>query len=396
MLYQTLAKMKHKKPIDDKTGFDIAEEFSRFDQRNEIYCRSEWDPEIKSKNATDFFSGHYMPNARARKADGFGQRDYALRNATWHVTNVLRDLRRKSDDRKEGFFDTFTAHEEGWPDPYPFESAEAATLNLKKAARAMGAGLLGVCEYDERWIYSARFSEKTKESKPIDIPEDLPRVIVVGEPMDLGLTATVPSALSGAATGMGYTHDTVVLLTLTQYIRNLGYRAIASINDSALAIPLAVQAGLGEVGRHSLLITEEYGPRLRLGKIFTDMPLVISEPKRFGVKEFCDICQRCSSACPPKAIPSGAPSREAYSVSNLKGVLKWTTWAEKCFRFWAGQNSDCSICIRVCPYNRDFCKWYNRLWRKLAGTRLRRLMLQMDVWFFDRKRESSTRWWSRN
>jgi epoxyqueuosine reductase len=385
--------MNNKKPIDEKTGFDLSDEFSRFDQRNEIYCRSEWDPEIQSKKATEFFDGHYMPKARARKADGFGQRDYALRNATWHVTNVLRDLRRESDDRKEGFFDTFTAHEEGWPEPYVFESEADATKNLRRAAKTMGAGMLGVCVYDERWMYSARFSEKTKESKPLDILEDLPRVIVIGEPMDFGLTATVPSALSGSATGLGYTHDTVVLLTLTQYIRNLGYRAVASMNDSALAIPLAVQAGFGEVGRHSLLITEEYGPRLRLGKIFTDMPLVISEPKRFGVKEFCDICQRCSSACPPKAITRGAPSREAYSVSNLNGVKKWTTWAEKCFRFWAGQNSDCSICIRVCPYNRDFSKWGNRLWMKLAGTPLRRIMLQLDVWFFERNRQSSKVWW---
>jgi reductive dehalogenase len=387
--------MTNRKSIDEQTGFDINDDFERFDQRNEIYCRSEWDPEIKSKNARDFFAGHHMPDARARKADGFGQKDYALRNATWHVTNVIRDLRRASDDRKEGFFDTFTAHEDGWPEPYPFESDKAATANLRRAADSIGAGLVGVCEYDERWVYSARYSERTQKSRPTDIPTDLPRVIVVGEPMDIELTATVPSALSGSATGMGYTHDTVVLLTLTQYIRNLGYRAVASMNDSALAIPLAVQAGLGEVGRHSLLITEEYGPRLRLGKIFTDMPLVIDRPKRFGVREFCDICQRCSSACPPKAIPTAGPSREAYSVSNLKGILRWTTWAEKCFRFWAGQNSDCSICIRVCPYNRDFSKWYNRLWRKLAGTSLRVLMLRLDVWLTKRERQSSAAWWLR-
>jgi len=385
--------MTCKKPIDEKTGFDISDAFSRFDQRNEIYCRSEWDEEIKSKNATAFFSGHYMPNARARKADGFGQKDYALRNATWHVTNVLRDLRRATDDRKEGFFDTFTAQDEGWPEPYEFSSPEESTAILRRAAHSMGVGLLGVCEYDERWVYSARYSERTQESKPVDIPEDLPNVIVIGEPMDLDLTATVPSALSGSATGMGYTHDTVVLLTLTQYIRNLGYRAVASMNDSALPIPLAVQAGLGEVGRHSLLITEEYGPRLRLGKIFTDMPLVIDQPKRFGVKEFCDVCQRCSSACPPKAIPAGEPSRTAHSISNLNGVKKWTTFAEKCFRFWAGQNSDCSICIRVCPYNRDFSKWYNQLWRRLAGTRLRKVMLRVDIFFNKRTRQSSARWW---
>ena len=92
--------MKFKRPVDAKTGFDISDDFERFDQRNEIYCRSEWDPEIKSEKADEFFRGHDMPHARARKADGFGQRDYALRNATWHVTNVLRDMRRQSDDRR--------------------------------------------------------------------------------------------------------------------------------------------------------------------------------------------------------------------------------------------------------------------------------------------------------
>ena len=47
--------MSNHKPIDDKTGFDIGEEFSRFDQRYEIYCRSEWDPEVQSRKASDFF-----------------------------------------------------------------------------------------------------------------------------------------------------------------------------------------------------------------------------------------------------------------------------------------------------------------------------------------------------
>lgn len=334
-----------------------------------------------------------MPNARARKADGFGQLDYALRNASWHVTNVLRDIRRHSDDRKEGFFDIFTAHEDGWPEPYPFESPQVATDNLRKVANFIGAGLVGVCANDQRWLYSHRYSEQTQLSKAIDIPDDIPNVIVIGEPMDLGLTMTVPSALSGTATGMGYTHDTVTLLAMAQYIRNLGYRAFASMNDSALPIPLAVQAGLGEVGRHSLLITPEYGPRLRLGKIFTDMPLVQDQPKKFGVREFCDICQRCSKACPPRAIPTDPPSKKAHSVSNLKGVTKWTTHAEKCFKFWAAQNSDCSICIRVCPYNRDFSRWYNRLWQRLAATRFRKLALWADIRFSPRGRSSAREWW---
>lgn len=382
----------HSKPIDKITSFEILDDFKPFDQRFDIYCRSEWDPEIKSAKAEAFFKGHYMPFARSRKSEGFQQRDYALRNASWHVTNVIRDLRRTNDDLKEGFLDPFTCHEDGWPEPFQFKDKEESTADILKTAKLCGADLFGVCAFDERWMYSGKYSEKTQQSEPLDIPDDLSNVIVIGESMDSDLTKTVPSALSGSATGLGYSKDVVTLLTLTQYIRNLGYRAYATMNDSALAIPLAVQAGFGEVGRHSLLITEEYGPRLRLGKIFTDIPLNHSKPKKFGVKEFCDICPRCAQACPPKAIPFDQQSKKVHSVSNIPGIIKWTTNAEKCFKFWSNQNSDCSICIRVCPYNRDFTKLSNRLWRKLAGTRLRRLALWLDDKCINRGRYTAG-WW---
>lgn len=383
----------NRKPIDELTGFEVLENFRKFDQRDEIYCRSQWDPEIKSEKAAAFFRGYSMPEARSRRTDGFSQRDYALRNAAWHVTNILRDINRQETGRKEGFFDHFTSHEEGWPEPYAFDGPEQATADVSKVARLCGADLFGVCAYDDRWMYSGIFDERAQASKPLDIPDDLPHVIVVGESMDVDLTKTVPSALSGSATGLGYSYDALTLLTLAQYIRNLGYRAYATMNDSSLAIPLAVQAGFGEVGRHSLLITGEYGPRLRLGRIFTDIPLLHNEPKKFGVKEFCDICDRCATGCPPKAIPFGEPSTEVYNRSNLIGVAKWTVDAEKCFKFWVNQNTDCSICIRICPYNRDFSRWYHRAWRKIAGGPFRRLALWLDDKFVDRGRQKSAWWW---
>ena len=98
-------------------------------------------------------------------------------------------------------------------------------------------------------------------------------VIVVVHEMDHDLLKTVPSALSGTATGVGYSKDVVTLLALAQYIRNLGYQAYASMNDTAVSIPYAIKAGLGEYGRHGLLITPELGPRLRIGKVFTDLAL---------------------------------------------------------------------------------------------------------------------------
>ena len=385
----------HQRPIDALTGFEVGADFQRFDQRDEIYCRSQWDAEVRSDKAKRFFQGYFMPDARSRRSDGFSQRDYALRNAAWHVTNVLRDINRPETGRKEGFFDHFTSHEPGWPEPFAFDSPEQATADVRKVAGLCGADLFGVCAYDERWMYTGLFDERSQSSKPQEIPSDLPHVIVVGESMDVDLTRTVPSALSGSATGLGYSYDALTLLTLAQYIRNLGYRAYATMNDTSLAIPLAVQAGFGEVGRHSLLITEEYGPRLRLGRIFTDVPLVHDQPRQFGVRAFCDICDRCATACPPKAIPFEPPSTVVYNRSNLIGVSKWTVDAEKCFKFWANQNTDCSICIRVCPYNRDYSRWYHRWWRRLANSPLRRLALWLDDRLVDRGRQKSAWWWRR-
>lgn len=383
----------NQRPIDALTGFKVGTTFKRFEQRDEIYCRSLWDDAIKSEKADAFFDGYYMPHAKARKSDGFNQRDYALRNAAWHVTNILRDARRDTDGRKEGFFDHFTLHDEGGAQPFVYDDLSQASNDLEKVAKLCGADLFGICAYDERWMYASQFDDDAHRSKPQEIPDDLPNVIVIGESMDIGLTQTVPSALSGSATGLGYSYDALTLLTLAQYIRNLGYRAYASMNDSSLAIPLAVQAGLGEVGRHSLLITPEYGPRLRLGRIHTDMPLQISTPQSTGVAAFCAICDRCATGCPPKAIPFDAPSDTVYNRSNLIGVAKWTVDAEKCFKFWTNQNTDCSICIRVCPFNRDYRKWYHRLWRKLASSPLRHLALWLDDKLVLRQRQKSSAWW---
>ncbi|MDP6868972.1 MAG: 4Fe-4S double cluster binding domain-containing protein, partial [Acidimicrobiales bacterium] len=129
-----------------------------------------------------------------------------------------------------------------------------------------------------------------------------------------------------------------------------------------------------EYGRHGLVITPEFGPRVRFGKIFTDAPLHHDLPSRFGVTEFCESCRRCTEACPPGAITDGSPTSVKLNRSTIGGVRKWTTDGEKCFSYWAQIVSDCMICIRVCPYNKDFSKWYNRLGRRLAATRLRRVM----------------------
>ena len=53
--------------------------------------------------------------------------------------------------------------------------------------------------------------------------------------------------------------------------------------------------------------------------------------------------------------------------SNIVGVRKWSVDGERCFNYWAKVNTDCSVCIRVCPYNRDYSDPANREWLEFAG-----------------------------
>ncbi|MCG8468386.1 MAG: reductive dehalogenase [Gemmatimonadetes bacterium] len=379
---------------DRDAGYEITDEFEPFSQKYDVFRRSFWDERVRSPKSERFYRTYRETLDQWRRADGFTQRDYALRNASWHVSDLFTEYK-EDEDRREGFNDAFTLQRDVAPERVEFDTPAEASSEIKRVARGFGADLVGVTELDPRWLYTEKFSDLSGTARPNDIPEDLGSVIVTAQAMDYELIRTVPSALSGAATGLGYSHDALVVLSLAQYIRNLGYRAIASMNDSALAIPLALQAGLGEYSRLGLLITKEFGPRVRLGKVFTDLPLATDRPIRFGVKEFCEGCGRCAEACPVGAIPSGEPSTERYNESNLKGVRKWSVDGEACFGYWAAQNSDCAICMRVWPYNKDYEKWWARAGRRLAGTRLRGFMLWLDgkLGFGDRVRPRD--WWAR-
>ena len=272
-------------------------------------------------------------------------------------------------------------------------SPDQASRELKQVSKVFGADLIGVTAFDVRWVYTERFSASNKGPKPNELPAGLTHVVVIGQEMNDSLIKTAPSALSGTATGLGYSTDAAVLLGMAQYIRNLGYQAIASMNDTALAIPLAMQAGLGEYGRHGLVISPELGPRFRIGKIFTDMPLAVDAPQSFGVKEFCEQCDRCADKCPAKAIPHGEPNWQPVNISSIKGVKKWSVDGEKCFSYWSKINSDCAVCVRVCPYTRDYSKRRNRAWRWLAGTRLRGLAMKIHDATGGSDRLKSNDWW---
>ena len=115
---------------------------------------------------------------------------------------------------------------------------------------------------------------------------------------------------------------------------------------------MAMQAGLGDIGRHGMLITPGLGAGIRLSKVLTNLPLVPDTPIDFGVTEFCETCMVCARRCPSKAISHGERTSEAHNVSNAPGGLKWYVDAEKCIGQWARQDKPCTVCISVCPFTK--------------------------------------------
>ncbi|MGI9624416.1 MAG: 4Fe-4S double cluster binding domain-containing protein [Acidimicrobiales bacterium] len=378
---------------DKSADFEIDESaFSRFSQVDDVFSRSFWDERVRDDRTDKFYATYRRPLEQWRKARGFRRRDYALRNASWHVADVFAEMRLE-EDRRDGFLDPLSVLRSASDIKADVGDPATAARDIKHVAKVLGADLVGITDYDQRWMYTQRFSARTGGPKSNDIGEGLDHVVVIGQAMNQTLISSAPSALAGAATGLGYSQDVLVLLALAQYIRNLGYQAVPSMNDTALAIPYAIKAGLGEYGRNGLVITPELGPNVRFGKIFTDLPLAADRPIRLGVKETCGLCRRCSDGCPASAIPSGRPSSKVLNESNIAGVKKWSVDGEKCFGYWSKINSDCAVCIRVCPYTRDYSLRRNRMWARLAATRLRRLALWLDDRSGRGSRSSAEDWW---
>jgi epoxyqueuosine reductase QueG len=375
---------------DSKAGIEVTDDFEPFAQRNDVFTRAFWDESVKSKHTAKFFASYRM-EAAPRRGDGFTQRDFALRNAAWLISDVVSN-RNAANGRREGFQAPIEADTPVAKDAVEVDDPAKMAAEVKRISKFFGADLCGITDMDDRWIYSARVDTRDMTDAPHDLPEGLNTVIVLGHEMDKELVATYPSALAGAATGREYSHEASIVMQLAAYIRNLGYEAVPSMNDTALVIPYAVKAGLGEYARNQMVITPEFGPRLRFSKIFTNLPLAHDLPEPKGVKAFCGICTKCADACPVKALPFGPPEAGGANVSAIKGVKKWTSDAEKCFSFWAKMSSDCAICMRVCPFNRDYSKAKNRWWLKLALSPWRKLALRLAKNHGERTKPGD--WWA--
>ena len=241
--------------------------------------------------------------------------------------------------------------------------AEKLTEMVKSAAELYGADLTGVAVLNPKWIFSDDMTkpfvftdgenpEETEEA--FLIPKSINRAVVMAVAMDGGMIEESPKIAASMATSIGYSRMGIAAVTLAEYIRSMGYHAIPCMNDTALSVPLAIDAGLGELGRHGILITPEYGSSVRLCKVLTDMPLIADEPIDTGIAEFCAHCLLCAKDCPSKAISYGEPTMEGPEITGNAGTLKWYIDGTKCLKFWQLNGASCANCIAACPFTSGF------------------------------------------
>lgn len=134
---------------------------------------------------------------------------------------------------------------------------------------------------------------------------------------------------------------------ITELIGPFGYRAFV---DSApvLERPVARNAGLGWIGKNTLLLNRQAGSWFFLGELFVDIPLPTDEG---NVKEHCGKCTSCLTHCPTDAFVAPYVLDARKCISYLTIELKGAIPVE--FRQALGNRVfGCDDCQIACPWNR--------------------------------------------
>ncbi|NOX35200.1 MAG: reductive dehalogenase [Deltaproteobacteria bacterium] len=228
-------------------------------------------------------------------------------------------------------------------------SPEKASHIVKNFTRHIGADMVGICKVDPDLVYSHRgeihYGRQEDWGKEIkDLP---PYAIVFLTEMSHGHVMSAPHTPTVAESAHLYAKGAYLSTLLAKWFSYMGYKGIAE-NTRSYNIPLpplAVDAGLGEIGRQGYLIAPEIGARARIFAVLTDMPLAVDKPISIGVEKFCRACKKCADSCPSKSIPQG----EKIIVN---GFSKWKLDEDSCYGYWSKVGTDCSICMAICPFSR--------------------------------------------
>jgi epoxyqueuosine reductase len=152
------------------------------------------------------------------------------------------------------------------------------------------------------------------------------------------------------ARGRDY-HDflTPRLRELGAYLEELAPCQTRSYCDTGpvLERELAQRAGLGWIGKNTLLMSREFGSFVMLGEILCSLPLPPDAPH---VAQFCGSCTRCLDACPTNAFtsPGVLDANKCISYHTIESRAHLPAGLREQFGDWF---FGCDVCQEVCPWN---------------------------------------------
>lgn len=236
--------------------------------------------------------------------------------------------------------------DEGWVEARSAACTAAADPSrfLKDAALELGAVAAGWARLEPAFVYSHKGRFVEDHGRPVDL--DHPFVLVFLVEMDRDAMRTAPRAPTLRESALQYCRAARVSLHLEALLRRLGHPAKQHYDAhyDVILPPLAVAAGLGEMGRNNILIADRFGSRVRIGAVSTAFPAAPDRPASLGADAFCAVCRKCAENCPGRALTTGAKTA-------VLGVAKWPTRVEKCYRYWRRVGTDCGVCMACCPFS---------------------------------------------
>jgi ferredoxin len=311
----------------------------RFDERDVVFSRMDLEP--GTQNYDDYYSGR--PELK--------RLDDELRSRARLTSKHARSYSPLYTPIISSLFDRVReiAHSISSEPLEPQKQAldpDELTAKLKSMAMARGACLAGATVLDNLSQYSHVGRGPEPYGAPIETEHRYALAFAVE--MDYDMVRCAPKIQTTVETARQYLHAAEISIEIQDYLRGLGYSArahTAGSNYQAVLPAVAQDAGLGELGRMGILITEKYGARVRLGLVTTDAELTPDSPRVFGLQHFCEVCLKCAECCPSAAIPTGAKVLR-------RGVEKWQLDPERCYSYWRRVGTDCAVCMMVCPVSK--------------------------------------------
>jgi len=214
------------------------------------------------------------------------------------------------------------------------------TEAIKTLCRQWGGSLFGVADL--------RSFRKEEILIPTSLTDRLPFAISVG----YHLSDAILEEVENQPTPLYFHHYQRINILLD----TIGLRVTSSVQDLGYqAMPIAASqlvdwktqrghlshkhvgraAGLGWIGRNNLLVNEQFGSRIRLVTILTEIPLVVSPPS----ERDCGSCLRCLSVC-----PAGAIKERQEDFNHLRCYEQLRAFA-KTLHF---SHNICGVCVKAC------------------------------------------------